>query len=46
MKRTDEKFLKIVKEEIKKLQTNKKNSVILVRKRTIPTERTPFVGEV
>jgi hypothetical protein len=26
--------------------TNKTNSVALVRKRTIPTERPPFVGEV
>jgi hypothetical protein len=27
-------------------QTKKLNSVALVRKRTIPTERPPFVGEV
>jgi hypothetical protein len=26
--------------------TNKTNSVVLVRKRTIPTERPPHVGEV
>jgi hypothetical protein len=26
--------------------TNKTNSVVLVRKRTVPTERPPFVGEV
>jgi hypothetical protein len=25
---------------------NKKNSVALIRKRTMPTERPPFVGEV
>jgi hypothetical protein len=27
-------------------KTNKINSVVLVRKRTIPTERPPLVGEV
>jgi hypothetical protein len=28
------------------IQTNKTNSVVLVRKRTIPTERPPLIGKV
>jgi hypothetical protein len=37
---------KILNNSIYKNYKNKTNTVVLVRKRTIPTERPPLVGEV
>jgi hypothetical protein len=41
---TTESIVKLKKQKQK--QTSKSISVVLVRKRTIPTERSPLVGEV